>query len=199
MALASAAAARHAALQILAEGRFHQAALPRPLHGLAEAVGSLLSDPLNAIERFVLRLGRDFPGGVAAFWVVLALAVVIAAAALASRRARNALAEEQREVGLPGPAELERAAAHAEREGRLGEAVRLRFAAGLLRLAERGGFSSLETMPSRDIGALVGSERFARLSSRFDEIAYGSSPATAEDVETQRREWPQILAGSSLR
>lgn len=200
MGLESAAAARHAAQQILAEGRFHQPAVPRPLHGLAEAVGNLLSDPLGALERLVLRIGRVFPGGVTGLWVLLAALVLAAAGLLASRRARTALADP-REARTPhqGPAELERAAVLAEREGRLADAVRLRFRAGLIRLAERSGLPSPQTTPSHEIARLVGSERFERLSTRFDEIAYGGAPATGEDVAAQRREWPEILSRGAAR
>jgi hypothetical protein len=77
--------------------------------------------------------------------------------------------------------------------------VRLRFRAGLARLSEHATISSAPTATTVEISRQLGSSRFDALAGRFDEIAYGNSPATEQDVAAQRREWPQILRSGSSR
>jgi hypothetical protein len=193
--LSGSAAARRAASQILAERRFHQPDVPRPLHGVLSAVGRVLDAPLNALDSLIAKLATVLPGGVAGAWAVLAALALIAAWAIARRIAHRALEATQspRAPGTTSAAELERRAATAQDAGRLDEAVRLRFRAGLTRLSEREAFAGAPTRPTVDIARALASPEFDSLAHRFDQIAYGSSPATADDVDRQRQEWPQIL------
>jgi hypothetical protein len=196
--LGGTAAARRAASQILAERRFHQPDVPRPLHGLLASIGHALQDPLNGLESLVDKLATVLPGGVAGAWALLA-ALALGTAVIVSRRlARRGLTVS---APLPGPhaasaGELERLAAVAQDAGCLDEAVRLRFRAGLTRLSDRRTLVGAPTRPTVEIARALGSPEFDSLARRFDEIAYGSSPATSDDVDQQRRDWPRILRAS---
>jgi hypothetical protein len=198
-------AARHAAQGILAERRFHQPSVPRPLHGVLEAIGNAVRAPGRLLTHAVNALGRVLPGGAAAVWVALGLALIAAGAVFAGRYSRRALLDGRRGDGagarVPAQraADLERAAERAEREGRLTEAVRLRFRAGLGRLAEQGVISAPRSTPTADLSRALASPSFDALASRFDEISYGASPAESRDVEQARDEWPAIVHGVRRR
>jgi hypothetical protein len=201
--LSSSGAARRAASQILAESRFHQPHVPRPLHGLLAALGSALQAPLRALDSLVSTIATVFPGGVVGVWALfaaLALAVGVAVSTRVARRGLAATAASPRATSRQSAAELERLAAAAQDAGRLDQAVRLRFRAGLTRLSDGATLARAPTRPTVEIARALGSPPFDALARRFDEIAYGSSPATAEDIDQQRREWPQILqAGRAPR
>jgi hypothetical protein len=189
------AAARHAASQILAQGRFHQPDVPRPLHGLLAEIGNVLDAPLKGLSSLVSTLAAVFPGGVAGVWVLFAALVLVAGLSVSTRVARRGLSVtgSAHLTTVRSAAELERLADQAQDAGRLEEAVRLRFRAGLTRLSERETVRGAPTRPTVEIARALGSPQFDSLARRFDEIAYGSSPATADDVDKQRRDWPQIL------
>jgi hypothetical protein len=199
----TAAAAQRAARAILAESRFHQPGAPRPLHGALVAIGKFLEAPLSGIERLADDLATVSPGGIAGVWVAFALALAAITVALACRRARARLRGARQAQDDPGGAEraadLDRAASGAEREGRLEDAVRLRFRAGLAALSERAAIPSARTTPTREVARRLRSARFDALAERFDEIAYGHDSATAADVEHARRDWPEILDAGARR
>jgi hypothetical protein len=201
--LGGSAAARHAATQILAEGRFHQPNVPRPLHGVLSAIGNVLEAPLSGLDSLVNSLAAVFPGGVAGVWALFALLVLLAAVAVTTRLARRggltSSTTSARVAALQSAAELERLADRAQGDGRLDEAVRLRFRAGLTRLSERDTVLDAPTRPTVEIARALRSPQFDSLAARFDEIAYGSSPATADDVDRQRHDWPQILGAGGRR
>jgi len=201
--LSTANQARHAASEILSASRFHQPKFPRPLHGLLNSFGQILEAPLHALNSLVNSIGTSVPGGVAAVWAILGVAVVAVVALVAARSARGRVAALASPTATGKPdaseldaSELERLAAAAQAAGRFEEAVRLRFRAGLARLAERQVIISAPTRPSADISRALDSSRFDSLAGRFDEIVYGASPATTEDVDQQGREWPEILKAS---
>ena len=200
--LGSSGAARHAASQILAESRFHQPHVPRPLHGLLAALGSALEAPLRGLDSLVSTIATVFPGGVVGVWALFAALALTMGVAVSTRVARRGLAAtaSPRATATQSAAELERLAAAAQDAGRLDQAVRLRFRAGLTRLSDGATLASAPTRPTVEIARALRSPHFDALARRFDEIAYGSSPATAEDVDEQRREWPRILqAGHAPR
>jgi hypothetical protein len=196
----SAEAATHLARAILAEGRFHQPPVPRPLHGALTAIGTAMRAPFDALDDAVVALGALFPGGVVGVWGVLAIIVLGSAWLLARRRSRTALAGGSgaraggREV-RERASELDRAAETAELSGRLADAVRLRFRAGLMRLEERGTIATAGSTPTSDVSRILSSSRFDGLARRFDEIAYGGSQPVAADVDAARLEWPLVLSG----
>jgi Domain of unknown function (DUF4129) len=210
--LTSAQAARRAARQILDEPRFHNASVPRPLHGLLHAVGRALHAVGQALaflprglDWLVSALAPFVPGGAAVVWSVLA-ALALAAVVLSTLRTTRRLLSDPARAAAgsrtpppPSASDLERAAVAAEREGRLGDAVRLRFQSGLLGLGERDVIDFAPSMPNFEVARALRSERFDALARRFDEIVYGGRQAAAEDVETARREWRQLLSAQASR
>lgn len=202
MDAAAADAARRLARSILAEGRFHQPSLPRPLHGVLHAIGEGITAPVRGLEAAVVAVGALVPGGVVVVWIVLALLLAGATALLVGRHSRRTLRSGEGEPGTGVSERLERAsdllaaAEEAERAGQLADAVRLRFRAGLLRLAERGTIAAPASTPTNEVAKALNSPHFDALAHRFDEIAYGDSPPEPEDVEVARREWPAVLSGS---
>jgi hypothetical protein len=192
-------AARQAARAILDEHRFHGAVVPRPLHGVLHAIGQVLESPLRLLADLFGELASVIPGGAVGTGILLA-AIALALAVVATRQR---VARRLQAAGLaPGPgatarapsaAELERAAAVAERERRFDEAVRLRFRAGLLRLADRELVPFQPSMSNSAIAGALHSQRFERLARSFDEIVYGGRSAGTEDVDAARSEWPALL------
>ena len=200
--IADADAARRAAAAILRQGRFHNPSVPRPLHGVLHDIGKVLQAVGHAVTHAVDRAGRVVPGGTVAVWVVLGLALLAAIAFLARRYSRRALLRESRRAGasragrVERAADLERKAARAERDGRFEDAVRLRFRAGLVRLAEEGTIPTARSTPNAQLSRTLHSADFDALARRFDEIAYGASPAASTDAEEARRRWSAVVSGS---
>lgn len=198
LALADAAAARRTAAAILREGRFHAPSVPRPFHGFFHAIGTALSRVGSWIADGVDRVGKLVPGGPVVVWILLGLLFLAAVVALSRRFARGALLREGAGLGPAGAAareraaDLERAALEAERDGRFGEAVRLRFRAGLAALAERGAISRPRSTPTVELARSLRSEDFDALARRFDEIVYGAAPAAEQDAEEARRRWAAV-------
>jgi uncharacterized protein DUF4129 len=195
---AAATLARDRARAILAESRFHSGPIPRPLHGLLHAVGRALESPLQALEELVSSLAVDVPGGSTTVWAALAAGVLALTAALAARGARRSL-RDPTGGGAQGAArtlrarDLERDATAAEAQERHGDAVRLRFRAGLMRLAELELVDGAPSMLNAEVARALDSEDFDRLARRFEQIAYGGREAGAEDVRVARREWSSVL------
>jgi Domain of unknown function (DUF4129) len=198
--LADAVAARREAAAILKQGRFHDPSVPRPLHGVLHDIGKALQAVGHAVTHAVDRVGGIVPGGAVAVWVVLGLTLLAAIALLARRYSRRALLREprggaSRTGALERAADLERAAAGAEREGRFEDAVRLRFRAGLARLGEEGTIRKARSTPNAQLSRALHSADFDALARRFDEIAYGASPAQSADAEEARRRWDAVVSG----
>lgn len=198
--LADADAARRAAAAILREGRFHNPSVPRPLHGVLHDIGDGLRAVGHAVTHAVDRVGRIVPGGTVAVWVVLGLGLLAAISFLARRYSRRALLRESRRhgasrAGVETAADLERQAAGAERDGRYDDAVRLRFRAGLARLAQQGAIRTARSTPNAQLARTLDSADFDELARRFDEIAYGASPAGSTDAEEARRRWSAVVSG----
>ena len=195
-----AGAARDAARQILAEQRFHASPVPRPLHGLLHAIGKLWQPVGRRLDDAFGTIAGVLPGGRAALWVILAALVLLAVGALTARSTRRVLRETADGAGPQGGARrgaaaLEREAVEAERAGRLQEAVRLRFQAGLMRLAEHDLIDGAASTPNAQLRRELHSPRFDALARRFDEIVYGGDEAREQDVQDARREWPRLVGG----
>lgn len=197
----AAPAAAAAAREILAERRFRPVAVPRPFREPLQRIGS-------AVDRVLDWLDRVLPGGRGVIWGALALLVVVLASVVAARVAR------QRERGgggrgagaaaVPGAladtaVALERRAEEAERGGALGDAVRLRFRAGLLRLDEAGVLRLRPSLTSSEAGRRLRSPAFDALARDFDEIAYGGRPPAEPDVAAAREGWPRVLSEAPRR
>ena len=150
-------------------------------------------------------LGRHVPGGDAAVWGLLAGLVIVAAALVAhrtaSRRGGRRLERLER-ARLPSeadPATLERAADDAERSGDHELALRLRFRAGLLRLARARVIPLRDSLTSGEVRRLLRLREFDALARMHDEVVYGGRAASAADAGLARESWPRVLEAASLQ
>jgi hypothetical protein len=181
----------------LADERFHPRRGPRPFAGFFRRLGELVVDP---ILRFFRAIGDVFPDVGTVPWLLLAVAVVATAALLTARlstrqggrRFAGGAAVGGDEDGLD-PDELERRAADAEGRGELDIALRLRFRAGLLRLADAGVLRLRPGLTNAAVSRKLRSPRFDELARDFDEVAYGGRPATPDDIAAARSAWPAVL------
>jgi hypothetical protein len=193
--------AREEAADILAERRFHETGPPRPFHRLLVWLG----DRLEPLARPFRWLAGWIPGGESLLWALLGALVIGAAAAFAvwlGRRRGGTVAERlaraRGESGLD-PRELERLAERAEERGELELALRLRFRAGLVRLARQRAVRHPETMTNRQLVRLLHSEQFAGLARTLDEVVYGGRAASPADLEAAKSGWPRVLAGAEAQ
>ena len=190
--------ARRAAVEILRERRFQTEKSPQPLRGVLTWLGDRVR-PLGRPFGWILRqLNNILPGGGSVVWVAVVLVLLLIAATLVLRFARvrtvrAKMAETARGENRTA-AELERHADEAEQSGRYGDAVRLRFRAGLRRLAEQHALRIPEQRPNGDLVRQLGDASFSALAARFDEIAYASSASGITDVLAARDRWPRIIA-----
>ncbi len=159
-----------------------------------------LDPPLwaRAIQWILDRL----PEGTGTAFGIIGLLVLLAVTALALTSGRRQVrrGRELREVepDTPdgtSPAELERAAVDAARRGDYSTAVRLRFAAAVLRLGERGALDTATAATSGAVRRALPSDDVDRLATTFDRVAYGNAEADAADATDAEQTWPRILAG----
>ena len=196
----SPAAARRDARQVLERDRYQPRQVPRPFRGLLRWIGDRLDPVIGPVGRFLAAVVAN-PAGAIAVGLLVAVLAALGARLVIGRRTRVAV-ERQRGTGppaLPDPAELLRRAEVAEAAGRLEEALRLRFRAGLLGL-DRAGV--LTYRPEATSGELVGdlrSETFSRLAATFDEVVYGERAAAPGDLESARAAWPRVLDEAGRR
>ena len=191
MSAVPAVEAREEAQDILADGRFRESELPRPFER-----------PLNWLGEQFERVFGDLPGGSAVGWLILAalvLAVALAVGLLLVRsRGPSAVTRAGRETrsAQADPGRLEREADAAEQAGELELALRLRFRAGVLRLAERRLVDDPDGVTSGALVRLLRSPEFAPAAVAFDEVVYGRRAPTAEDARLAREGWRAALAGA---
>ncbi len=192
---------RRVAHQILAEDRFRPPPLPRPLHGVLDALGGALAPIGRALSRAFAAVAGVLPGGGATVWVLLGAVVVAIAAAASTRLTDRALTEPsaagarrgEEAVGPPDARTLEAAADAAERDGQFEQAVRLRFQAGLLQLDELGVLAYRPSLPNAAVSRRLRSPVFDGLARRFEEVAYGGQPADPADAGHARDGWRRVL------
>ncbi|HUR22461.1 MAG TPA: DUF4129 domain-containing protein [Acidimicrobiales bacterium] len=190
----SAGAARAEARRILAGRRFQPGRTPRPLRGVLRRLGAWI----RPVAEPVGRLWADVAGNALGRWILVV--GVIGVAALTSVRlvrrrtaagVRSGLGERRRRQ--EDPAELERLADRAERDGNLDLAFRLRFRAGLLRLDGAGLVTYRPSLTTGQLREKLHSPTFRALATAFDEIAYGGRPAGPADLEAARAGWATVL------
>jgi len=194
----AAARARDQAHAILRERRFHPADVPRPLARPLHWLGRLLQDAFDAVARWL-------PGGSTTLWALLAIAVLAVSSLLTLRAVRRRSVREGERAAPAGrdgrvdPAQLEREAEHAAREGDFELALRLRFRAGLGRLAARSLVAPRPSLTSAEVGRRLRSAAYDELAASFDQVVYGGRAALADDVELARRRWSAVLAEAEHR
>lgn len=191
--------ARAEARRILSERRFKPSSTPRPLRGVLRRLGSWIRPVVEPVGRLLSEMSENFLGR-----LILVIAVIGVAALTSIRliRRRNAAGvaprPKERRRRQEDPAELERRADHAEREGHLELAFRLRFRAGLLRLDVAGLVPYRLSITTGQLTQTVHSATFKALATAFDEIAYGGRPAAPADLEAARAGWPHVLQNPEI-
>jgi hypothetical protein len=193
-------AARDAARHILSGRQYRSAPTPRPLrHQL-----TWLGDRAHGVTDWIGRVLSHVPPLVLLALGLLAVALLIAFVIYKTRARRGSPDARRRSRAIAAdetedPAELERAADEAEQAGRLDQALRLRFRAGLLRLGDRGAIRYRPSVTTNEVRRVLGSETFDELARTFDAVAYGGRDAEPPDLDTARREWPRVVAGAGPR
>jgi hypothetical protein len=189
------AAPREAAAEVLSQRKYRGSGTPRPLRGPLV----WLRDHLDGIGRPIDWLAGVVPGGPPLLWGLLGALVIVAAAAVATRTARRRVgaaggpAERRRRATRLDPGRLERDADTAERKGDLELALRLRFRAGLLRLARAGAVPERASLTSAEARRLVRLQELDQLARAFDEVVYGGRSPRQDDLDAARRTWPLVV------
>jgi len=201
--------AREQAHQILSRPPYTKAPShgpPRPLAGVLHAMGRALAYVVGRPARWVyhhllLHLGHGFKLAFGGWWPVAAFTAAVVAGVLVGvllvrRRTRpgRAAGTAKATETEADPDALDRAAAEAEGSGDYETAVRLRFRAGLLRLARRGLLARYDALTDRQLSTQIGSPTFGSLAGRHEAIVFGRDPATALDAADARERWPRVPA-----
>ncbi len=190
--MADATSAREQAREILSGGRYRDTQVPRPFKGPVQWVGDRLEDVGDWFSGLFDDVDGALPGGSWLVWILLGIAVAVAAALVARagvrrREARAAAGLADAAEPVASPRDLEREADAAERAGDFERAVRLRFRAGVRRL-DLG-----ESETTGAIAAQLSDAAFDRVGSDHDAIAYGGRPAEASDAACAREGWREVL------
>jgi hypothetical protein len=186
--------ARRAARDILNDRRYRSSSTPRPFRAQLNWIGERVHDLVEAVGRAFSHV----PSAIAMSVVIglVALVAVLVVRFVIARRTRPAGGPASVAVAANGedPDELERAADAAERAGRLDDALRLRFRAGLLRLGDGGAIRYRPSVTTGEVRQVLGSDTFDELARTFEAVAYGGQPASVPDVDAARREWPRVVS-----
>jgi hypothetical protein len=182
-----AAGAQRQASEILGAQRFSPTPVPDPVGSVLRKLGHALG-----------RLSAGAPGGPAVFWGAVA-AVVLALTLLGVRRSMRRL-DPALQAGTGAdyatgdtPQSLERDASAAEARGAFGDAVRLRFRAGLLSLSARKAIDYRPSLLTADVSRTLRSPEFDALAATFERIAYGGAPGAEADAAAARAGWTALL------
>jgi len=166
-----------------------------PLYTWLERVIAFVLDQVLRVVGWVVEFFQILGVRRAAPILVVVVAGIVAAA-LARRRARDierrTTIERILEMGTD-PAELERLALAAETGGEHGEAIRLRFVAGLLRLDTAGRIDFYPGLSNATISENLGDGDFDSLAAQFDRVVYGRRPAGPGDSTSARSGWARLL------
>ncbi|MDQ4096236.1 MAG: DUF4129 domain-containing protein, partial [Actinomycetota bacterium] len=188
--------ARRRAEEILGQTKFEERDIPRPFKGVLDAIG-------RGLERagdWLYELADDITGGNPRWllWALLVAAAVLGA--FVARRLIRRRVKRARELQLDlagdeglDPDELEARADEAERGGRLEEAIRLRFRAGLIRLSRAQVIPAQPSLTSGDVARYLRSRTYEEVAATFDEVVYGRRDPHPQDVERTRTGWREVL------
>ena len=197
-------AARSAARDVLDQRRFQPTNVPSPLRDVRERIGEGLRSLGRPLEDAFRWLTEQVPGGAPVLWALLATFVLTLAALLAGRAGAQREAAGAAAEGLPGEermsaAQLRSEAERAERAGRLDEALRLRFRAGLVELDHRELIELRPALTNRELLRAVPSPTLAELVDGFEAVAYGGRPAHEDDLRSARDGWPRVREEAGRR
>ncbi len=193
---------RDAAREILARPEFKETS-----DGLAQRIAGYILDPVGTLSRILdwllFSIGVSSAGGFVGWAIALlaALIIVLLLVRLTISMSRDDAAPMKYapETGDATPQELDELAEAAERDGRWREAIRLRYGATVVRLAEEG---LVERRPGRTTGeylrevtetapTILGD--FRRLTALFEWVWYGKGVPDKDHVR-DCREWAQGVA-----
>ena len=189
----TAAEAQQTASEILSSRRFGNEPVPNPVGSVFDKVG-----------RWLEKLAAGAPGGPAVFWGLIA-AIVLALTALGVRRQMRRLDPLRRTRPMRDapvadtPASLERDALAAEARGDFGEAVRLRFRAGLLTLNANKTIEYRPSLLRSDVSRRLRSPQFDSLADTFERIAYGGEPGGEADAAAAKEGWKEVIGAQPHR
>jgi hypothetical protein len=187
-AAASAAGAQAAAAAILSRGQYKATA------------SNVLVTLLRRLARAVNDIASLTPGGGAFFWVLAAAIVLVATVflvrrTLTRRQAQPAAMTDARRGAIETAQALEREAAAAEQRGAFGQAIRLRFRAGLLTLGDRATIDYRPSLLTAEVARRLRSPQFDSLTDAFEQVAYGGAGAGPDDAAAAREGWKKLLRG----
>lgn len=193
----SSAGSQEEARRILSGRRYRGSPVPQPFHRPLAWLGRELSRASRWADISIPWTGGTFN----ALWLILGLAIVGLAAFVVWRlgRRRGGLRIERGGDGSGGrapvddPNGLDRLADDAERAGDLSGALRLRFRAGLLRLARARAIPSRSSVTTGEVRRALRSPDFDELARNFDEVVYGRRNAQPADLDRARAGWPRVL------
>lgn len=188
--------ARRQAEAVLEQRRFHPSRVPKPFRGVLRWLGARLEPVAGPLVRLYRRALENTPLAVVLV-VAIVLALTFLVRSLVRRRLLAATARGEAGRGRTSrerPEDLERAADEAERRGDAALAFRLRFRAGILRLALKGAVPDRTSITTGELRRQLRSEPFDELAGAFDEIAYGGRPGEDADLHLARERWPAVLA-----
>lgn len=190
--------ARRSAERVLDAKKFKGNRLPQPFRGPLTWV----ADRLSGVTAFFAPLAALAWVQVVLFIGVLAGAGMVALR-LIKRRSRAILRRDRGDGHLVDPtldpAELDRQADEAAGAGDFQAAVRLRYEAGLLRLARSGRLDLRIATTARGAADQVDHPAMDRLTDDFERLVYGGRAATAADVDAARDGWTEILGVGARR
>ena len=145
------------------------------------------------------RLRRSRGSGPGLSWLLYGaiIAAIVALAIWLGRRAVNQEVTEaikRKRAASPGPLRPGRARARwpteAERNGETATALRLRFQACLLRLAEAGAIKLRPSLTARGAGRQLRSAEFDEMVTSFESVAYGGREPSRGEARAARESWP---------
>jgi hypothetical protein len=185
--------AQRTAAALLDNQRFNTRPVPDPVGTLLDKLGRALG-----------RLAARAPGGPALFWGVIA-GIVLVLTAFGVRRTLRRLDPVARAAARSAagadetPESLERDAQAAEAQGAFGDAVRLRFRAGLLLLSARKAIDYRPSLLTTDVSRRLHSPQFDALATTFERIAYGGAAGAEADATAAREGWKALLSSERRR
>lgn len=187
------ASPRHQAAAILAESRFRDRGLPRPLHGVFQTLGGWLA----TVGNWIVAVAGDVQSFLAAnpgMAVLVAIIVVVLGTVWAISLRRRRIARQDSlgaadEDGL-SPESLRLRALDAERAGDWSEAVRLYFQAAILQLQRFGSLPNDASLTVGDARRRLPSPVFAIAAQSFESVVYGLRPARVDDIAAVKDAWP---------